>query len=159
MTIIRAIDLPAFKAWSNKFEPPMRASGYLEHETTTLSAMFVVELVFPSLIEVRGCVLRADKYNEPNFNGWWQALGGDPEQVERIINFFPTRGYFQPADDVEERALEVLADRIALGWRTTAAIQFPDRPIVAEVIEGTEDDGPTVILYTKRAGRADSQSN
>lgn len=139
--------------------PEMRASGYVELEIPLLSAMLLVELVFPRLVEVRGCVVRADKYSEANFNSWFDTLKGDTERIERIINFLPTRHFFEPADEVEERALETLAERIALGWRTQAALQFPDRPLVAEVLEGTEDDGPTVVLYTRKtdtgqAGRA-----
>jgi hypothetical protein len=152
MSSLRATDLPAFQQWSTQFVPGRRASAYLEHETSLLSTMFVVELVFPYLIEVRGCILREDKYEESNFNHWWNALNGDLEQVERIVNHLPMRFFFDPADVVEERALEVLADRFALGWRTQAALQFPDRPIVVDVVEGNEDEGPTVLMYTRRTG-------
>lgn len=146
----RATDLPAFRAWSRQFVPEMRASGYLTHEIPLLSAMLVVELAFPRLVEVRGCVVREDKYEQANFDDWFAALDGDVEQVERIINFFPTLHYFEPADEVEERALGALAEYIALGWRAQATLRFPGRPLVAEVLEGTPDDGPTVVLYTRR---------
>ena len=154
MTDIRARDLPVFQDWSRQFVPPTTPSAYLVHKTTLLSAMLMTELIFPRLIEVRGCVVREDKYEEANFNSWFATLKGDVEQVERIINYFPTLLWFDPADEVEERALGTLADRIALGWRTQAALQFPDRPLVAEVVEGTDDDGPTVVLYTRDAGTA-----
>jgi hypothetical protein len=147
-----ATDLPAFRAWSTQFVPPMKPSGYVTHEIPLLSAMLVVELVFPRLIDVRGCILRADRYDEANFDDWWTSTEGNSDQIERILNYFPTLMYFEPTDEVEERALEVLADRIALGWRAQAAIQFPNRPIVVRVIEGTEDDGPSVMMYTDRSG-------
>lgn len=152
MNEYRAVDLPTFQAWSRRFVPPMPPSAYLELQIPLLSAMLVTELIFPRLIEVRGCVVREDRYEQANFDNWFATLNGDVEQVERITNFFPTRGYFEPSDDVEEQALETLAERTALGWRTQAALQFPGRAMVAEVVDGGEDDGPTVLLYTQRTG-------
>jgi hypothetical protein len=148
MNDVRATDLPAFQQWSKSFLPGRRASAYLEHHISAFSAMLVLELVFPRLIEVRGCVLRADKYEQANFDAWWAHLDGDREQLERITNFFPTKAHFPPADSAEEEALKVLAEGIARGWQAQSAAQFPDRPIAVEIVDESEDDGPTVIMYT-----------
>lgn len=148
-------ELPAFERWRNSFVPGMRStSAYLEHETSLLSAVLVLELIFPRLTDVQGCVLRADRYEPTNFDQWWAALGGDRTQVELAVNAQPMRYYFDPADEVEQRALGTLAERIALGWRAQAALQFPDRPVTVQVVDGTEDEGPIVLLYCRRSGSA-----
>ena len=152
MSEIRAADFPGFQSWANAFVPPITPSGYLENKTSLLSALLVVELTFPRLVEIRDCVLLADRHDPSTFERWWDALGGDQEQVERVVNAQPMRALFEPADEVEDAALRVLAERIARGWRSAAALRFPDRAIVVEVVEGGDDDGPTVLLYVRWSG-------
>ena len=154
MSEVRAADLPAFRAWSGRLVPPGDTAGYLAWEIPVLPAMVLLELVFPRLIEVRGCVVRADRYDKDNFDNWYDHFDGDVEQVERITNFLRVDDWFEPGDEIEEQALQTLADRIALGWRAQAARQFPERPLVAEAIRSTEDYGPVVVLYTGIGRRA-----
>jgi hypothetical protein len=140
---IRAEQLPAFRAWSERFDPPTDRLGYLTHEVSVTTATVVSELFFPELVEVRGCVLLADGYEPANFEAWWSRTGGDRTAIERTLNHLHLWDLFDPADEPEERALDVLARRIAEGWRRTAEAAFPDRAF--EVIV-TDDYGPTVVM-------------
>jgi hypothetical protein len=150
MNEVRSTDLPSYQRWSDQFLSPVPPSGYLLYETSLISAMVVSELIFPQLIEVRGCVVRAEKYHEQVFNQWCDTFHGDLEQIERITNFQPMRDYFRTEDEIEERALVTLAERVALGWRTIAPIRFPDRRFSVEVNDESEDEGPTVVLFSQR---------
>lgn len=146
MKDISATDLPAFQEWRRQFVPELGPAEYLEHETSLVSAMLVAELIFPRLIDVRGCVIRQDRYQKSAFDEWWDELHGDREQIERVLNFLQLTDVFDPVDSIERTALDVLAQRIALGWRTQADLQFPDRGLTVEVVP-TDEDGPYVLLY------------
>lgn len=146
MSDIRADQLPEFRTWSEQFEPPADTSAYLAREVSITAATILSELFFPELVNVRGCVLLSSSYESSNFEDWWQQMAGDQAAVERVLNHLHLWDIFEPSNDSEEQALDVLAQRIARSWRCWATTTFPDRVFEVTV---TDEYGPTVVMHSR----------
>ena len=146
MSDFKPDDLPVFRSWSQQFDPPADVTAYLAKHLTVTAAVVFSELLFPRFIEVRGCVILASRYVRANFEDWWERTGGDRAAVECSLNHVHLWDLFDPADGPEGRALEVLAERMALSWHAQAQQDFPDRSFVADV---TDEYGPTVVLRSQ----------
>lgn len=146
MTDFDSEDIPSFRAWRSQFRPPPDAAAYLaEHLNVTAAALFS-ELMCPDLTFVRGCVILTSRYRKDNFEQWWAQEDGNVSAIEAVVNHVHLWDIFEPVGEIEERALESLARRMARSWALHAESQFPDRIFVAEV---TDEYGPTVVLRTE----------
>lgn len=140
--------LLGFREWADGFELPPDEFDYLMNNLGIASGVMFADLIFPTWIEVRGCVLRESQYEQQNFEQWWETTNGTVPAVEAVINHLHLWDLFEPKDDIDYRALEVLAPKVAFGWHCSAKQQFPDRDFEAEV---TDDYGPTIEITTKIA--------
>jgi hypothetical protein len=143
---IRADELPEFRAWSERFEPPADTSVYITQNIGITTAMVLSELFFPELTKVRDCILLLSHYEPSNFDKWWASTAGDRVAVERVINHVHLWDLFEPTDEPEKRALEVLSRRVAQAWRCYAEASFPDREFEVTV---TDEYGPTVVMNSR----------
>ncbi|QCX27361.1 hypothetical protein [Nocardioides jishulii] len=138
--------LPAFHAWRSGFEPPPDAYAYMAEHLGVASAFFFARLLAPDLVLERGCVLLKDRYSPENFEQWWSSEAGSSVSIERAVNHLHLWDLFEPEGEVEERALEILAARIARSWELHAAQSFPDRDFQVDV---TDDYGPTIVMSSR----------
>jgi len=144
----RASDLPEFRAWSQKFDPPADVDAYISQNVGVTAAVAISEIFFPQLIEVRGCILLAHRYQHSNFEDWWTRTAGNRNEIERALNHVHLWDLFEPTGEQEEDALVELARRIAWAWRSWAATLFPKRTFVTAVVD---DYGPTVVMHSSVA--------
>lgn len=93
---------------------------------------------------------RGDTGRRTSPNGSF-AEGGNIAGIEGAINRLHLWDIFVPANEIEVRALEHMAEVIAASWGLLAQRNFPDRKFVAAV---TDDYGPTVVLRSGSASRA-----
>lgn len=141
------LDLPEFRQWSEQFVPPGDENDFvIRHVSVTAAYLLAETLFFPQLIQVRGCVLIANRYDPTNFDDWWQEFDGDTAAVEKMINHLHLWDAFDPDGDAEHQAVAALADRVAQSWRAHAAAEFPDRTFTVDVVD---DYGPTVCLSSR----------
>lgn len=146
MSEFDAEELPAFRAWRSGFQPPPDAYAYMAEHLGVTSAFFFARLLAPDLVLVRGCVIRRDRYSPANFEQWGSSEAGNTESIERALNHLHLWDVFEPEGKVEERALEVLAVRIARSWELHATQAFPDRDFQADV---TDEYGPTIVITSR----------
>ena len=146
MSDIRADELPEFRAWSESFEPPADTSAYIAQNVGITAATVLSELFFPQLTKVRDCVVLASRYEPSNFDEWWESTAGDRVAIERAINHVHLWDLFEASGEAEERALEVLARRVAQAWRCYAEATFADRGFEVTV---TDEYGPTVVMNSR----------
>ena len=110
-------------------------------------AAAVLALCSPDLVEARGCVLMAERFDQANFATWWDKLDGRGPDVERVINHVHLWDVFTDVDDVAEPVLERFAEELADVWRAVLAHRFPDRTFVVEVTGGPDEYGPTLTFF------------
>ena len=75
------------------------------------------------------------------------------QEIERIVNHLHLWDLFTPNGPVEEKALELLAQRVAEAWQAHAERQFPGRTVTVTV---SDDYGPTIVMFSGRAANGTS---
>lgn len=138
-------ELPAFRMWSEQYEPRPDGAAYLSDHLSVASARLFADVMVPEFVAVQGCVILKSRYEPENFAEWWSREQGDVTAVERALNHLHLWDLFEPADAAEERAVHELAERIASTWQWHAERCFPGRRFVASV---TDDYGPTVVMVS-----------
>lgn len=149
MADIEPNDLPAFRAWSERYEPRPDAAAYLSEHLSVTAARLFADVMLPELVMVQGCVILKSRYAAETFADWWTREQGDVQAVQRALNRLHLWDLFEPADAAEERALHELGERIASTWQWHAERCFPSQRFVASV---TDDYGPTVVLVSASGG-------
>lgn len=143
MTEFDSDELPAFREWRSQFQPSPDTYSYIAEHLSVTDAFLMAKLLAPDFIVMRGCVLREDRFDPDNFEHWWASQAGNTTAIEHVINHLHLWDIFDPEGDVEECALEALAERVALSWKLHASHQFPERDFHVEV---TGEYGPTVAI-------------
>lgn len=105
------------------------------------------ELMFPKFIQVRNCIVLRDRHEKENFEQWWTSEGGNSSAVEKALNRLHLWDMFEPSGIAEERGIEALAKHIAIGWKSSAEMQFGDRDFEVEI---AHDYGPTVVMFSRQ---------
>lgn len=146
MTEFDSDDLPAFREWRSGFQPPPDSLAYLAEHLSVASAFILAKLLAPDFALERGCVILKDRYTPENFEQWWSSEAGNTVSIERALNHLHLWDVFEPEGEVEERALEALAVRIARSWALHAAREFPDRDFQTDV---TDEYGPTIVMSSE----------
>lgn len=132
-----------YAEWRNQYVPPSNVTGYLSTHVSPTSALLMTTLMYPPLVLVQGCVLLERSYDPEKFKGWWEHHAGERRLVELSINRLILWDVFDPDSDDDERALELLAERLVPTWRLTVERDFPDRRFDIEI---SDDYGPTLTL-------------
>lgn len=107
--------------------------------STPLSLAAVATLLSPQFVEVRGCVLRADRYWPETFARWWEELRGDRQRIEAVVNHEHLADlYLNSSSRPDRRFDEALARVVARCWRAALAEAYPERSFAIEISGGDE---------------------
>ncbi len=143
-------DLPDYRAWRANYDPKPGIDAYLSEHLSVTAAAFLAQLLAPEFKLVRDCVLVSQRFDQANFDEWWERQKGDVPAIESVVNHLHLWDIFEPSGDAENRALDWLASKVARAWELHAAAQFPDREFTAQV---TDEYGPTItITSSPRSG-------
>lgn len=146
MTDYDARSNPVVAAWADELEPPGDAALYLQVRVGVPGVLALAQVAMPRLIEVDGIILVADRYREDTFRQWQERLGDDRQALARAINNFVVYDELDALGESSDESEAQAAEFVAACWRARAAEQFPDRPVVVEVVE---QYGPTVVMYER----------
>lgn len=143
MGSIDPMGLPEVIRWKEGWDIDLDLQDFVTQRVSIAQAVAVSSLMFPDYIEVQNCIILRDKYDHDNFIEWWDNLNGDAREVEKVINHTHLWELFDPVEEIENQALEMLARQMAICWRVKAESEFPGRRFDAVV---TNDYGPTVTI-------------
>lgn len=146
MTDFDINNLPEFRSWRARFQPPPDERAFLSEHLSVTTALLFSEILVPDFTLVRGCVIVRSHFSPANFEQWWSSQSGESTSIERAINRIHLWDIFEPAGDQDERALEALAERIATSWTLHAQRQFTDREFHTQV---SDDYGPTITISSR----------
>jgi len=106
--------------------------GRVEEEPVTVGQLGeLAGLFWPEFVEVRGCVLLAERYDPEDFSSWWNQTSGNVRAIEGVVNETHLYDLVRDDDIGEERLgrLYDAAQRLAACWRAALAVRFPDRRV------------------------------
>lgn len=144
------LQLPTVASWRAGFGDAPDTLDFLRyHGSATLAVVFTA-LFWPRFVEVRGCVLFAEFFDEARFEQWWQQLDGDCSAIESTVNHLHLWDAFD--DEVPPEALRHLAEVLAKTWHCALHGQFPDREFSVHVTDEPDDYGPTIRFHSVASG-------
>jgi hypothetical protein len=140
------VRLPRFDDWKRSLDGSVGLWDYASQEGGLTLAFAFASLLWPRLIEVEGCILLEQRFDETTFRQWRGQFGDDREAIERTMNHVHLWDLFDPSGEgISEDAVELLATTYAKAWGAAYRNQFPD--LVGRAVV-THDYGPTVTLFT-----------
>jgi len=135
--------LPKFRSWACSLAPPARPLAYMANHLSTTNASIFLDIVVPQFLVRDDCVLVEFLTSDKSFVQWKELHNGDVSRIERSVNRLILWSWFDFDNEIEERAIESMAEKIAFSWRSCASAVFPDRNFEVSV---ANDYGPTVVL-------------
>ena len=82
---------------------------------------------------------------------WSERMAGDAAAVESVVDHVHLCNFFAPQSEIENEALIDIGRVMASSWKCAAESQFPDREVIVEFNDGTDDYGPTVSIHASRS--------
>jgi hypothetical protein len=107
----------------------------------------LTKLIWPDFVEVNDCVVRADRYQPGNFDGWWTSNSDTPWVIETLLS---EEHFYDLVNDYTEdqlEQLEAVARRVAECWRVALGHRFPDRRFTVTFVTEPDSYGPTISFH------------
>lgn len=123
--------------------------NYIESRGSAELAVAFSALFWPPLIELNGCVLRADGLSRERFTEWWSRTSGSREQVERALNHLHVSDLFPNEREIPEALLQYLARTLTTTWEARLHQEYPDRSFVVEC-DLSKGAAPALLFYEIR---------
>ncbi|SFE49748.1 hypothetical protein SAMN05216378_3329 [Paenibacillus catalpae] len=108
------------------------------------TALGFAKFFYPEIIEVNGCFLLKDKYDEQRFQSWKDACNNSKKCIERMMNlyeladFFHINTTFDEGDDIQGQ-VKALGEALKLFWSMSFRDRFPERQIVVDIFVEYDD--------------------
>ncbi|GLX68013.1 hypothetical protein [Paenibacillus glycanilyticus] len=102
------------------------------------TALAFAKFFYPEIIQVNGCFLLKDKYNEQCFQDWRDACHDNKKCIEQMMNlyevadFFHINTSFDEGEDIKGQ-IAALGDALKLFWSMSFINRFPDKNIIVEI--------------------------
>jgi hypothetical protein len=130
-----------------------RLWSIIENDADGTQLAAYASLFWPDFVEVRGCVLLAERYYEEAFLDTWEHLRGDRKRIELLLNHLHVGGLCaQKERDLDPRVETMVAEALTNSWRCALAHRFSDRTFEVLMTEATVDAEAEVTFCTKREG-------
>lgn len=122
----------------------MTPIDYLTYRNSYSEVLAAAWLFCPETVEYRDCIFLKDHFEPANVDSWFNALKGDHEAVEAMVN------HEDLADVARDLGLDDLASlSLALGecWQGVLDTRYPERGVTVEVTRDPQDC-PIITLWS-----------
>jgi hypothetical protein len=120
--------------------------SYVNLKADLQTALAFAKFFSPELIEIDGCLILKDRYDEVLFHDWKKACGNDKTSIEKMMNLYELNDFFHinvnEMEDDEEQ-VKVLGDVLKHYWSMAFKQGYPNRNIIIDVF--MEYDGQLFI--------------
>jgi hypothetical protein len=110
--------------------------NYVNMKADLQTALAFAKFFSPELIEIDGCLILKDKYDEQLFKDWVDECKNDKTCIEKMMNLYELNDFFhinRNEMEDEERQLEALGDVLKHFWSMSFKQHYPNRNIIIEV--------------------------
>ncbi len=143
--------LPDFSQLRSQVDWKYSLHNYIESRGSTELAVAFTQLFWPEFIVRNDCVIRADGFDNQNFDQWWAQTSGNRRAIECAMNVLHTRDLV-PSDEtvLDDSVIDYLGNVIAEMWRARLLLLFPERAFeVRYSAVGEEPDSGSVVVFQK----------
>jgi hypothetical protein len=111
--------------------------NYVNMKTDLPTALGIANFFLPDLIIKKGCLILKDHFDEDVFNGWYKEFKGDKIQVEKAVNYYEIKDFFEINTDFEdpniEKMLKSFSKKLQFMWMQNFKKKYPDKKIVVKL--------------------------
>lgn len=112
--------------------------SYINMKSDLKTALGFAKFFYPEVIEVDGCFLLKDKYDEVIYGKWQQECNNNKTIIEKMINLYEIRDFFHintEFDENEDEQIAALSDVLRLFWGMSFKNRYPEKEIIIDVFE------------------------
>lgn len=91
------------------------------------TALAFAQVVVPSWVEERGCVILARQYDAASFQTWWESTDGDRRAVEAVLNHVHLWDLLPNTDETDYVSLWNLGELMVSSWAQSLERSFPEQ--------------------------------
>jgi hypothetical protein len=124
---------------------------YVNIKADLQTALGFAKFFFPDVIEVEGCFLLKDKFQEDIYNEWKSRCNNAKICIEKMMNLYEVKDFFhinKQDDENEEEQIKVLGDVLQMFWLMSFKHRYPNRNIKVSVFE--EFDELFITVYEEQ---------
>lgn len=139
--------LPDFQAIRKSTNWNYSLQNYLETRGSLELAVAFARFFWPEFVITKGCVIRAEGFDQTNFDAWWAKTNGDRRAVERALNQIHLRDLI-PSDPtpLSDDVIDYLGTTVSEMWLSRLERLFPERRFeVRYFVSDASDDGGSLI--------------
>lgn len=140
-----SLQQPDVAAWRQGFPKPPGLLDTVAHWVGLNQSLVAAQFLWPTFVEVQGCVLLPWEYSEASFERWWTEFSGDSRQIERTINHLHLWDVFS-AETSPADSLVHLGKVLATAWSAALVDQHPGRKFTVHFTNEADDYGPTLWI-------------
>lgn len=151
MSLFRDDLISEYDQWKKHNGSDFTWWDYLNIKFDLQTALSFSKFFYPEIIEMDGCFFLKDKFDAEQLESWKSSCDEDKTCVERMMNFYQIKDFFdqnQNEEENEEEQVVVLGSVLKLFWNMSIQHQLSDPTIVAELFEDRGD--LFITVYKKR---------
>lgn len=119
------------------------------------TALGFAKFFYPEIVEIDGCFILKDKFEERVFKDWKKECKDDRTCIEKMMNLYEIADFFHinttfDEDEDEEEQVKALGNVLKLFWSMSFKDRFPERKIVVDVFE-EYDEQLFITVYEERS--------
>lgn len=145
-------DLTRYELWKNNWDSPndMTINDYISDCFHPEDILCSVKLLIPEFVDIDGCVLLSDRYEENNFNEWKKEYGMDLAAIEKMLNHVHVYDLFTGnLDKTSDSIFLQLCKLMQCSWDMSLKKAFPKKEFLVELNNSESDYGPSLTFYQK----------
>ena len=142
-----AFDQPGLREWQSEWLARPSPFHTLSEWVGFEKVMVSMSLAWPTLVELRGCILLPWGDPEKSLEAWWERFSGDRIAIENNMNHVSLVDVF-PNDDVPESALNHLGLSLERLWPVAFAAQFPEWACTVLFANDESTYGPSLYVQS-----------
>jgi hypothetical protein len=116
--------------------------SYVNMKSDLQTALAFAKFFSPELIEIEGCLILKDKYDEALFKDWVDECKDDKTCIEKMMNIYELNDFFhinRNETEYEDRQFEALGDVLKHFWSMSFKHNYPNRNIIIDVFKEMDE--------------------
>jgi hypothetical protein len=142
------MSLSTIKEWNDSFGGDLDVWSYVRYRDDFAFALALSHVLWPTFVEIQGCILLESSYSKADFRRLWSSVGGNRSAVEALLNEVHLYDIFPGFEDSDDKLLEDFGHVMVRMWRCALSEQFPGRCLDLVLDVGEDQYGPTISLYS-----------
>jgi hypothetical protein len=127
-----------FTQWKKANPDSFTWWSYVNMKSDLQTALGFAKFFYPEVIEIDGCFLLKDKYDEVIYRKWLQECNNNKTIIEKMMNLYEIRDFFHintEFDENEDEQIAALSDVLRLFWGMSFKNRYPQKEIKIDVFE------------------------